>query len=288
MRAFVIGLLLCIGVVASAPASVRDQVESSLLVTGSIEVDASGEVIAHRIDQPERIYPAVLALVDRAIAGWRFQPAMRNGQPRAMDANMRLFLVARRAGDGEVAVRIASAHFREPGAPETDQVQLERRGRLAFPGVLVRRGVSGTVYVAVRLDREGHVADAAVRQVDLTVIASPADMARWRDLLARPTLAAARRWTFRVPTTGPHAGKDHYTGVLPVAYSFNRGPPAYGEWQAYVPGPRADIAWLDEDAVASEALPEGEFAQDAGLRLLTPLEETPDHAPAPKHREGGK
>lgn len=275
MRAILVGLLLWVGAIAwgDADAALRDRVESSLVVTGSIDVDATGEVVAHAIDQPDKLHPEVLSLIDRAIAGWQFQPALRAGQPRAMSATMRLSLVARRDDAGGVAVRIAGASFRDVGAPDTDRIRSVQRGRpLKFPDLLGRRGVSGIVYVALRIDGAGRVTDAAVRQVDLTVLAGAEDMARWRDLFARPTLRAAHYWTFEVPTTGPDAGKDHYTGLMLVRYAF--GPaPAYGEWQPYVPGPRAEIAWLEDDTAASAALPAGELVRDAGVRLLTPLDD---------------
>mgnify|MGYP001103037665 CR=1 FL=1 len=81
--------------------------------------------------------------------------------------------------------------------------------------------------------------------------------------------------SFNVPTTGAHAGDATFTGVLPVLYRIGAGGPVYGQWDSYVPGPRENVAWLASDdvfAVASEAIPDGVFAQTGlALKLLTPI-----------------
>jgi hypothetical protein len=100
-------------------------------------------------------------------------------------------------------------------------------------------------------------------------------MRRWREALTTPTLATVRKYTFMIPTTGPHADDAEFSGILPVILNmYDQAAPTYGQWNSYVPGPRESIAWLDdkEDTSSSEAVPAGTFAQaGTALTLLTPL-----------------
>jgi hypothetical protein len=49
----------------------------------------------------------------------------------------------------------------------------------------------------------------------------------------------------------------------------------YGEWEAYIPGPRSIIPWLQNTPLADtrpDAQTSGDFNDGRGRRLLTPLE----------------
>jgi hypothetical protein len=139
----------------------------------------------------------------------------------------------------------------------------------------MKAGVGGAVYVAVRIDRNGRVIEAQAQQVNLRVVAGEKQMRRWREELAKPTLATVRKYTFTIPTSGPHTDDAEFTGVLPVMFMLDgQALPQYGQWRSYVPGPRQHIAWIDdkEDTSGSEAVPAGTFAQaGTALKLLTPL-----------------
>lgn len=124
----------------------------------------------------------------------------------------------------------------------------------------------------------GHVAKAAVRQVNLGVMLKGYDATMARRGFTRVSLAAARDWTFNIPTKGSEAAKPHWVVVVPVAFwGGGTRPPGYGQWNAYVPGPVQSIPWENDDrrnepsgqgdAVASGTV----FQPDPRFVLLTRL-----------------
>lgn len=261
---------------AGTDAVTRRQIESSMLVLGTLSVDATGAVTSYTLDQRDKLPPPVVTLLDRTLPQFRFRPVEHDGKAQAVQAKMSLRMVVNQVDPTHVALRLSSAHFTETDPPLTERGTIEHRTGMHYPYEALREGVAGTVYVAVRFDRSGQVLDADARQVDLKFTDSEAKMKYWRDVLARPAVAAIRRFTFHPPTTGPHAGDATFTGILPVAFLFDgMHLPKYGEWDTYVPGPKRDIPWLHEDAqtaAGNEAVPDGEFAMTGGgLELLTPL-----------------
>jgi hypothetical protein len=278
MRMAWIGLLclLATGVAwgAKEPAA-QQQIEASLDVSGTLAVDDKGIVTSHTIDHPEKLSPGVVGLIGKTIPTLHFKPVLRDGQPHAVEANMYLVLVANHVDAQNVSIRIRSARFTESEPPATDWVTVDKRVEMRFPSEAVWEWFGGTVYVAVRIDRNGRVIDARAQQVNLRKVGSDKTMRRWREVLSKPALATIRKYTFKIPTTGPHTDDSEFSGMLPVIFNLDgQAPPKYGQWNSYVPGPRESIAWLDdkEDASASEAIPAGTFAQaGTALKLLTPL-----------------
>lgn len=275
------GLLLGWGLPAAAA---EVPIEGSMQVTGTLAVDASGAVAGYTLDRSEKLPPPVVELLGKTLPTFRFQVVPKDGEPQPVHAKMTLQVIARQIDAKHAAIALHSARFVEVGAdgapedsPATDKIYIARRASMEYPAEALRVGLSGTVYVALRIDRTGHVVDAQAQQVNLRSTDSEAHMVRWREVLARPTLERVRRFTFQVPTTGPHAGDAYFSGVLPVNYHFDdQRLPGYGEWDSYVPGPKQDIAWLDPEqrgeADNSEAVRDGEFAlAGSGLKLLTPL-----------------
>ena len=145
-------------------------------------------------------------------------------------------------------------------------------------------GVSGEVFLVLQIGRDGHVTQAAARQVNLYRLTD--DPAHFRKILARASLKAARSWQFKIPTVGPEAAKQHWLVQVPVNYTLeNRPRDACGAipcsrqyaWRAYVPGPVRDIPWSHDgtedasrsgtDAVAGGAI----FTRDNRFVLQTPL-----------------
>jgi hypothetical protein len=255
--------------------AVNQQIQASLRITGSVGIDATGAVARHAIDRPDKFDPGVVAMIEDALSHWRFEPVLVNGQPHAVNADMNLLLVGDFIDGGQMRVAIKRAQFLRSDLPATDRLTLRKRGALTYPVEAVSAGVSGIVFVAVRIDHEGRVIDAVAQQVNLRHLDGEREMAKWREVLARPTVSRARTWTFRTPTTGPDV--PYFTAIIPVDYSL--GDPstrAYGKWQTYVPGPRTQVAWMEAwDTAGAEALADGQLAQlGAGLRLLTPLDES--------------
>ena len=263
----------------TALANRSTEVEASTLVTGTIVVAPDGHVRSYAVDQPEKVTPAVLALIGKYVPTWRFQPVLVEGKPVTAKAVMSLRLVARKTTHGDYTVRISGASFGH-GAPNAQLTYKNRRAIPSYPRELVREGVGGTAYLVLKIDSQGRVANAAAEQVDLTVKGDNVQMRRWREILASSALEAAAKWTFNTPASGQSAAANYWFARVPVTYWLHRvdGPDdtlRYGQWHAYVPGPRELIPWLNPAVVASgsaDAVPEnGIQPLDAGLRLATPL-----------------
>ena len=265
---------------AAGPGAARKRLEASMLVTGDISVAPDGSVTGYTLDRQERIPGEIVGLIGAAAPKWRFDPVMRDGHAVAAHAHMTLRLVAKRESpdDSQFTARIASATFGEEGAGG-EQISYASRAAPAYPMNAAKAGVEGTVYLLLRVGRDGKVADADIQQVNLGVVGSDSEMNVWRNVLAKPALRVAKDWTFNIPTTGAHANDPYFYATVPIAYHLNRGTgphpdDRYGTWQGYVPGPKQDISWAkDAQGSSADALPDdGLFLVNSGLKLVTPLD----------------
>jgi 1-deoxy-D-xylulose 5-phosphate reductoisomerase len=258
---------------AAAPDAASKRVQASMLVNGMIEVAPDGSVAQYALDHPEKLPPAVKGLLAKAIPTWKFEPVAVDGKPMIAKAAMSLRIVAKPLGDGNYSIAVAATHF---GDRNNDQaIKSVQRRPPAYPPATIRERVTGTVYLALRVDAAGKVADAAAEQVDLGEIGSDPQMKQWRDRLAWVSVATARRWTFSPATD---AASPYRVVRVPVTfnlrvngYSTRVG---YGQWNVYVPGPVQLIPWLDNKLMSGgvDALPDGDIDQVGhGLRLLTPI-----------------
>lgn len=274
-----LGLLLCaVAVGAANRTEVRKQVEASMVVTGTIDIEPDGSVSAHTVDRSEALPEGVTALLAQAIPGWRFEPVVVDGKPVPVRVKMGVRLVAKQKDDGDYLLGIRSANFGDGREAVGTGVVAKRMQPPRFPEHAARSGIAGTAFLVLRVNREGQVEDAVAERVNLRVVGSQAQMQRGRKVLADASLAAARRWTFTVPTTGPEADEAFWSVRVPVDYTFGADEPKYGEWQAYVPGPYQRPAWITpEDADSSsgsDALIAGAvYMVGGGPKLLTPLGE---------------
>ena len=249
-------------------------VEASMQVTGTLSIDAAGAVSSYALDQSAKLPAQVTELLARTLPTLRFERTASGAGSGPVQARMTLQVVATQADAEHMTISLHHARFVEAEPPMTERIAVDHRVALQYPHRALDIGVTATVYVAVRIDRNGRVIDAQARQVNLGGSDSEAHMRQWREMFAKPTLAAVRHFTFTVPRTGPYANDAEFSGILTVDYVINGAVPGYGQWSVYVPGPKAEIAWLDRGDVAddSEAVPDGEFAQSGtGLKLLTPI-----------------
>lgn len=276
MRRWLSGLLCLVlsgAALAAGPAAVRKRVQASMLVTGTIEVAPDGGVAQYTLDHPDELPPAVKDLLAKAIPDWRFQPIAVAGKPAIAKGAMSLRIVAKPLANGNYNIAVAATHFGGPNGNHA--INYVQRRPPVYPPEAIRERVTGTVYLALRVDAAGKVADAAAEQVDLGKIGSDFQMKLWRDRLAWVSVAAAKRWTFS-PSTD--AASPYRVVRVPVTfnlrvngYSTRAG---YGQWKAYVPGPVQLIPWLDNKLISGgvDALPDGDVDQVGhGLRLLTPV-----------------
>lgn len=276
-----LGLLLCVCcAVAGGRAAVRKQMEMSMLVTGSIDIGSDGSVSAHAVDQPGKIPPGVLQLVGQAVPRWRFEPILVDGRAVPARARMGLRVVARQQDDGTYTLGIRSASFGEEDAAEEESVTAARMTPPRYPVAAAASNVSGTVYLVLKIGRAGAVEDVVDEQVNLTVLGTEMQMQHARRLLANAAKVAARNWEFRVPTRGGQADDPYWSARVPVEFALDDGAgkprnvdPAYGSWQAYIPGPRTEAPWARDSASnAPDAMVAGGvYPTGSGPRLLTPL-----------------
>jgi hypothetical protein len=270
------GLLLWVCVaVAGGRGAVLKQREASMLLTGSVSIAADGSVSSHTLDHPEKLKSGIVDLVDGAAAHWRFRPILDHGKAVASRSRMSLRLVASRQDPEHYIVRISGAHFWQESHDEFEHetIQKKQLNPPRYPEGALRYGVSGTVYLVARIDVDGKVLDVAAEQVNLRVADDEQGMKRWRALLAKSALDAAKSWEFSP------AAKDAETRSVRIPVSFliqGRPEPEYGKWESYIPGPKQSVPWLhdqDSDSTSPDALVAGGvYEVGEGLRLLTPLQ----------------
>jgi len=280
MKRFLIGLfctLLSAAALAAGPSEVRKRVQASMLLTGTIVVAPDGSVSSYVIDKAEKLPPAVTGLIAESIPKWKFEPTLLGGKPVAAKANMSLRLVAKPMGDDKYSVGISGTQFGQnvPGESITYKDQVAP----TYPHQAARSRVSGTVYLLLRVGRQGQVQEAVAEQVNLVVAGNDEEMEQWRKMLAESALAAARKWTFNLPISGEHVNDEYWVARVPVVYGLKRYDEIrgddYGEWQPYVPGPKQPVPWIDDPRLltgSADALPDGGIhpLEKDGLRLITP------------------
>jgi hypothetical protein len=268
-------LTIAFASVAGGRASLRSHVEMSMLVTGSLDIEADGRVSAHRIDRAEQMPAAVRQLVDSTVSGWRFEPVLVDGKPTPVRTSATLRVVAKPQDDGGYLLSLGGASFNRRSGQEGSEVTAADMRPPKYPPDAYNRGIKGTVYVILKIGRDGSVLDAAAEQVNLTGIRDASQAQRGRDWLADATVRQARRWRFKPPSAGAEADKPFWLLRIPVAYYFRDDKePAYGSWEAYVRGPKLRPAWIDDAAAesASDALiAGGVYPVGEGPKLLTPL-----------------
>lgn len=278
LRFGLVALLLaaCCQAFAAGPRAVRKQVETSRLVKGTVDIDANGHVVGYALEKIDGLPPGVHAMFARALPQWRFEPiSLPEGKTRAR-TSVSLRLVAKKVADDSFTVEIRGAQFGEPAAGE--HVSMAEKPRPPhYPEAAVMAGVGGTVYVVMRVGRDGRVENAMTEQVNLRIVSSEHAMRGWRELLSKAALRVARDYRFNLPTHGPHVDAPGWSVRVPFDFRIGNleRELAVTDWEAYVPGPRADVPWIDnEEREAADAMAgTGMRPLDGvGYRLVTPLQ----------------
>lgn len=276
MRAVVVlALMLCFSVaVGGGRGAVRKQIESTLLATGTVDIEPDGSVSGYVLDRGSELPPVAFELLDKATRVWKFEPILIEGKPVRARTAMNIRLVAKRVGDGDgVEVRIASGNFGKPDAEGViSSVSLQPP---KYPMDAARAGVRGTVYVLVRVGRDGSVEDAVAEQVNLKVIDTEAGMDRWRKTLGNAAMRASSEWKFSPPTRADEADAPFWIVRVPVDFMLASDKfPRYGQWDPYVPGPRQSAPWLGtiDTSLGADAVASGSIQPlGTGPKLLTPI-----------------
>lgn len=249
------GLLLPTLSLAAEP-----HVQASMVVTGSITVNPDGSVRAFDVNQMDKLPPPVQQVIQNTVPHWQFVPIMQNGKAVAAEAGMALRIIANMLDNDHATLQVTGASFGCDARPKSNlpdecpagtAVTYMHRRPPRYPMDAARAGVAGEVFLVLQIGRDGHVTQAAARQVNLYVRTD--EPINYRKMLAAASLRAARRWIFHVPTTGPNAAKDHWVVTLPVNYILRGGfaagePIKEGHWNSYLPGPVQTIPWDQHDA----------------------------------------
>jgi len=279
MKKALFGALLALAATAAHASTARD-VESSTVVKGSIVVAKDGTVQTAVVDDAKKYGQPIADMVRRAALQWRFQPVLRDGAPVLAKASMHVRVILKRISAGNYNARIKGATFGDSDPNDTGTLRnAERIQRIAprYPEAAIRARVQGTVYMALHVDRSGRVTEAVAEQVNLGNTGPDRVLQRYRDVLAKAALTAARQWTYAIPATGKLARQDSWTARVPVNFYLNEfgAPKLDRTWQTYVPGPYTPAPWVDRpDMDAADAIADGAVQTDgAGPTLLS----APDH-----------
>lgn len=278
---------LWLGVLIPALAlGAQPHIQESMLVTGAITVNPDGSVQSYTVHDMDKLPLGVRRIIQDTVPRWQFVPIMAGGKATAAKAGMSLRIVADMIDKNHATIQVAGAAFgcdtrpkaNLPGeCPAGTAIRYVRRTPPSYPMDALRARVAGEVFVVLQVGRNGRVTQAAVRQVNLYTLSD--EQSHYREVLADASLRAARRWTFRVPTIGPSAAKDHWVVTVPINYRLRRGYATnrgYGHWSAYLPGPARVIPWDHEDTSGSgrgaDAIAGGApFVRDVRFVLETPL-----------------
>ena len=264
--------------ISASAHAVAKRAEASMMVVGTVTVAPDGSVSGYQLEDAAALPPAVNALLQQAIPSWQFDPISLNGKPVSVKSSMSLRVVLHSLGDKRYRLYLAGASFSADGKPM--KYGTSKRMQPRYPLQAIRERVSGTVYLALKIDPQGHVVDAMVEQVNLRLAGNDNEMERYRRMLANPALKAARTWVLD-PQSLDGSTADHYA-IVPVNYRLDDSPggPSTlhgpGHWDLYIPGPRHVVPWFDAVrmvAGSGDALPDGGvyLFNPAGLHLRSKL-----------------
>lgn len=263
------------GVYAQGVGAMRKKIEMSMAVTGEITVSEHGGVIAHTLDRTDELPPGVVAFLQQQITAWEFKPLQHEGRPVRARNKMRVLLVAKKQDTGGYEMRVQAASFHAFRTAEESSSDNGRMMPPRYPAAMARAGASGSVYLILKVGRDGRVEEAFAEQVNLRILATAPEMERMRQSFAASAVQAARDWSFTPPSQVDSGAAEYWTMRVPVDYTMGRMEPRYGRWVAYVPGPRTTADWVDAELTQSspEALANGMVGvlDRHALRLLTPL-----------------
>ena len=257
--------------------AMRENIEASMLVSGTIHVDPQGHVERYVIDQDGALPDPVARLLAQAIPDWRFEPTLHDGAPAFVETSMRVRVAATRQSEDAVAFRISGASFGGWDNAEdqlADDRETRRNNPPRYPREALRRGAMATVYLLARVGLDGNTQEVIAEQVNLRYLGSERVLDEFREDFAKASIRAAREWTFAVPGD-VDTDKGYWSVRVPVEFTIDDfETPGYGEWDSYIPGPRQSAWWDDEGASrgGDSYVSGGIYPVGGGLKLLTPLE----------------
>ncbi len=234
----------------NTPTGGKPVFSASMTVKGTITVTPDGHVGGYALDHPEKLPAVVVNVLGRSIPHWRFDPTIRDGKAVEVKSSMRVRMLAKPVDGKHYSVSVQDTQFGDASAKRALHLEPYYKGPHhppQYPQEAVVAHVSGTVFVAARIDRQGHVEKIATLHVDLNRWGGPHLMAHWRNVLAQAAMDAIRSWHFGIPNAGRDADKTYWNLWIPVAFKLGtQGHPAdpYGKWVPFFPGPRHSVSWM--------------------------------------------
>lgn len=238
--------------------------ELRMPVDGEIGIDPAGAVFDYRIDSG--LTAPVKALVEQSVRQWKFEPILRDGVAVHAKARMRLTLIAHQVPAG-FQLQVEEVRF---SAYRDSVKMLPPR----YPAEAARNSVSGDVLVAVRVNAEGRVVEAAAVQTSWPDDKFGEDSRRyWAKVLEKASVEAARRWVFEPADPALHETGDA-TLVVPVSFWTGDAAPPSAGWRQESAGPSRPIPWLEpaQQVFDASGLKQGEaLALGYPVKLKTPV-----------------
>jgi TonB family protein len=281
MRHWCLATLLLVSTVSVGlyAEALRELAEASLMVEGKVLLNPDGTVASYTLREPEKLPEPVVDLIQQSLPSWKLQFYRTPVAP--VEESMTLRIVAKDIDRKHTTIRIAGAQFQDESEPKRESIHSLTRVQPTYPRRSREDGMSGTVYLLVRVGPDGKVLDAAAEQVNLHRYTQQNMLDIYRKDLASAAVKAAAQWTFSVPSEGPSAKLPCWYVRMPVhfhitnsGYDEHNGS-QYGSWEIYVRGPRETIPWVQDKlllAQSPDATPDGTLHQlGSGAELMTPL-----------------
>lgn len=280
------GLFLALAFFCISPAVAAEApYEATMVVTGTIVVNPDGSVRTYTLDNEAQIPPDLVGLIKATVTDWKFEPVLDAGKPVVAETGMSLRLIAHQTDSNHATAAVAGASFGCAVGPRSDlancgpfAVTYAYATQPKYPYNALMSQMSAVAYVLLQIGPDGHVAKAAVRQVNLRERMRAQDADTLRGDFGDAALAAARRFVFHLSDAARQAAsRGTMIVTVPFNFSMRDDRVAYGHWMAYMPGPVKTIPWSGQQRQGlavehgTDAVPASEpFANDARFVLLTP------------------
>jgi len=235
----------------------------TMLVDGWLVIETDGGVLDVGIetDIPARLREDL----DRVVRRWRFYPVVIDGNARRARSPMRITLATHKVSEG-YSITVDHVLFPNPegtsvaGVIDNGSVIISTRRRVMpeYPTELLRgRGVEGAVLLAIRVGRDGRVAEVIVRQSALYDVSGQDQVLRdVAELLEDSALQAVKRWKFNVQLKTDAPDPSDLTFLQQVHYTLE-GPKQGARrtdskaaptlWRMEVRTARRPIPWIKDD-----------------------------------------
>jgi len=272
------GMLLVLLACAALASSNENRAvgKASMFVVGWVDVLPDGSVRDYGLALADTIPPIVRKLVDKKVPGWKFH--FDKPVDTVQRETMYLRITVTPVDDKHDSIAISGASFVDASWRLTDH-PFSNGSIGVYPHAAKASHVTGTVYLALRINRRGKVEKAAVEQVDLDVYGPEKLLSQFRNVLADAVIEGVKSMTFNIPSTGSHVGDPYWDIRLPVPCRIvtDGVPPMdnYRIWLPYNPGPIQPASWLPGDMQVAVS-PDANFVVtaahgDSSVHLVTPL-----------------